>query len=78
MDDIQKKMASSRILSIVGEVEKKKTEARILPTHTLLTELRDREKLGHADVLELLGDLEAKGYIEIGRTINDTYIRLKK
>lgn len=78
MDEIQKKMASSRILAIVGEYEKERVEARRLPTHTLLTELRDRAKLGQADVLELLGDLEAKGYIETGRTINDTYIRLKK
>lgn len=78
MDEIQKKMASSRILAIVGEYEKERVEARRLPTHILLTELKNRAKFDHADILEALGDLEAKGYIETGRTINDTYIRLKK
>ena len=78
MDEIQKKMASSRILAIVGEYEKERVEARRLPTHAMLTELKNRAGLGQDDILELLGELEARGYIETGKTINDTYIRPKK
>ena len=78
MDEIQKKVASSKILAVVGEIERERTEARRLPTHAMLTELKNRTGFGQDDILELLGELEAKGYIETGKTINDTYIRLKK
>lgn len=78
MDEIQKKVASSKILAVVGEIERERTEAMRLPTHAMLTELKNRTGLGQDDILELLGELETKGYIETGKTINDTYIRLKK
>lgn len=78
MDDIQKRVASSKVLATVGEIEREREAAHKIPTYARVIELRDRTRLLNADLLELLEDLEGKGYIETGRTINDTFVRLKK
>lgn len=78
MDDIQKRVASSKVLAMVGEIEREREAARKIPTYARVIELRDRTRLPNAELLELLEDLEGKGYIETGRTINDTFVRLKK
>jgi len=78
MDDIKKRVASSKVLAMVGEIEREREAAHKIPTYARVIELRDRTRLSNADLLELLEDLEGKGYIETGRTINDTFVRLKK
>lgn len=74
MDDIQMRLASSKVLKTVGDIEREREEARRVPTHALQTELRNRTHLSD----DALANLAEKGFIETGRTINDYWIRLKK
>ncbi|MBQ3812867.1 MAG: hypothetical protein II841_04805 [Bacteroidales bacterium] len=78
MNDIEKRLASSKVLKTVGEIEKEREEARRLPTHALFTELRGRTGLDGEALGDAVEDLAAKGFVEWGRTINDYWVRLKK
>ncbi len=71
-------MASSKVLAAVGEIEREREEGRKLPRHARCVELKNRVRLSDDELLEILEDLEAKGYVETGRTINDTFVCLKK
>lgn len=73
MDEIKKSIWSSRVLNAVGR----------LSTETMLDLAVRRDLLritGLAgdELDEILRDLENRGFIQTGPTINDTYIRLKK
>lgn len=78
MDDIQNRLASSKVLKAVGDIEREREEARRVPTHALRTELRNRTHLSDEALGDVLANLTEKGFIEKGRTINDYWIRLKK
>lgn len=78
MDDIQKRLASSKVLKTVGDIEREREEARRVPTHALRTELRNRTHLTDDALGNVLAELTEKGFIETGRTINDYWIRIKK
>lgn len=78
MDDIQMRLASSKVLKTVGDIEREWEEARRVPTHALRTELRNRTRLSDDALGDVLENLTEKGFIETGRTINDYWIRLKK
>ncbi len=78
MDDIQMRLASSKVLKTVGDIEREWEEARRVPTHALRAELRNRTHLSDDALGNVLENLTEKGFIETGRTINDYWIRLKK
>lgn len=78
MDDIGRRMASSKVLKAVGDIEAEKEAARVLPRHALLRDLEARTGMEAWVLWDALEDLEGKGFIEKGRTINSYWIRLKK
>ena len=78
MDDIQNRLASSKVLKAIGDIEAEKEAARIFPTHALRKDVRDRVRMPDDALGDVLKGLAEKGFIEMGRTINDTFIRLKK
>ena len=78
MDDIQKKIISSRVLAAVGAIERKNAAADVQPTFALLRELRDSLDIPQDSLREVLQELQQHGYIKTGRTINDTYIQTSR
>lgn len=73
MDEIKKNIWSSRVLNVIGkQIGESALELTLLRDVLRATSLRVEE------LAEVLADLQARGFIETGRTINDTYIRLTK
>ena len=78
MDDIQKKIISSRVLAAVGTIERENEAATCYPTFALMRELRDRLGIPQDILREAIQELQQHGYIKTGRTINDTYIQTSR
>lgn len=73
MDEIKKNIYSSRVLAAVGRLSEQKA-----PEVALRCDVKRVTGLTDAELDEVLADLLERGFIETGRTINDTFIRLKK
>ena len=78
MEDIQKRVTSSKVLKAVGDIEREKEAAKRIPTHALLNELKSRTGLPGETIWAALDNLKERDFVEVGRTINDYWIRLKK
>ena len=68
-------MLKNIILEIIAE----KKASNIEPTHALFKEVFDRatiEGIAADDIRNGLNELYINGEIEVGRTINDKYIRI--
>lgn len=72
MDEIKKNIYSSRVLAAVGRLSGQKA-----PEVALRRDIIRVTGLPEAELDEVLADLLERGFIETGRTINDTFIRLK-
>ena len=69
-------MLKNIILEIIAE----KKASNIEPTHALFKEVFDRatiEGMAADDIRNGLNELFINGEIEVGRTINDKYIKIK-
>lgn len=73
MDEIKKSIYSSRVLAAVA-----KLSAERAPEVALRKGVRQEVGLTEDELDEILEDLHARGFIETGRTINDTYITITK
>ncbi len=73
MDEIKKNIYSSRVLAAAGRLSEQKA-----PDVALRRDIIRVTGLSESELDEILEDLESRGFIETGRTINDTYIRLTK
>ena len=73
MDEIKKNIYSSRVLAAVGRLSGQKA-----PEVALRRDIIRVTGLPEAELDEILRDLEYRGFIQTGPTINDTYIRIKK
>lgn len=72
MDDIKKSIYSSRVLAAVA-----KLSAERAPEVALRKGVRQEVGLTDGELDEILEDLLAREFIETGRSINDTYIKIK-
>ena len=66
--------------NIILEIIAKKKAMNIEPTHALFKEVFDRatiESIAADDIRNGLNELFIAGEIEVGRTINDKYIKIK-
>ena len=66
--------------NIISEITADKKKRNIEPTHALFKEVYDIAKgkgLSVEDVKNGLNELYLAGEIEVGRTINDKYIKIK-
>ena len=73
MDEIKMSIYTSRVLNAIG----RQAEENAVGT-TLFREVQRAVGLSDAETWEVLRELEGRGFIETGRAINDTYIRIKK
>ena len=68
------------IKNIISEITADKKARNIEPTHAIYKEVYDIAKskgLSLAEVRNGLNELYLAGEIEVGRTINDKYIKIK-
>ena len=68
------------ILKIINQISTEKKARNIEPTHALFKEVFDRatiEGISADDIRNGLNKLFIAGKIEVGRTINDKYIKIK-
>ena len=68
------------ILKIINQISSEKKARNIEPTHVLFKEVFDRatiEGIAADDIRNGLNELFINGKIEVGRTINDKYIKIK-
>ena len=72
------RLASSKVLKTIGEIEDEREKARKVPNHALRIELKNRTNLPDEALGNVLAELVEKGFIETGCTINDYWIRRKK
>ena len=72
MDEIKKSIYSTRVMAAVG-----KLSAQGYPEVALRKDVRQEVGLTEVELDEILEDLHARGFIETGRSINDTYIKIK-
>ena len=66
--------------NIILEIISDKKQRNIEPTHALFKEVFDRatiEGIAADDIRKGLNELFINGDIEVGRTINDKYIKIK-
>lgn len=73
MDNIKKNIYSSRVLAVIG----RQSEGRE-PAAALRREVIRATGLKGDELDEILQDLLDRGFIETGRAINDTYIKIKQ
>ena len=65
---------------IINQISNEKKAMNIEPTHALFKELFDRatiEGIAADEIRSGLNELFIAGKIEVGRTINDKYIKIK-
>ena len=72
MDEIKKSIYSTRVLAAVG-----KLSAQGYPEVALRKDVRQEVGLTEVELDEILEDLLAREFVETGRSINDTYIKIK-
>ena len=68
------------ILKIINQISSEKKARNIEPTHALFKDVFDRatiEGISADDIRNGLNELFINGEIEVGRTINDKYIKIK-
>ena len=66
--------------NIISEITADKKARNIEPTHALFKDVFDRatiEGIAADDIRNGLNELFINGEIEVGRTINDKYIKIK-
>jgi len=71
MDDIKKSIYSSRVLAAVS-----KLSADRAPEVALRKDVIREVGLKESELDEILEDLHGRGFVETGRAINDTYIKI--
>ena len=70
----------SMIFKIINQISTEKKARNIEPTHALYKDVFDRatiEGIAADDIRNGLNELFINGEIEVGRTINDKYIKIK-
>ena len=68
------------LLTIIKQISTEKEARNIEPTHALFKDVFDRatiEGIAADDIRNGLNELFIAGEIEVGRTINDKYIKIK-
>ena len=68
------------LLTIINQISNEKKARNIEPTHALFKEVFDRatiEGIAADEIRSGLNELFIAGKIEVGRTINDKYIKIK-
>ena len=73
-------MLYNMISEIINQISSEKEANNIEPTHALFKEVFDRatiEGIAADDIRNGLNELFINGEIEVGRTINDKYIKIK-
>ena len=73
-------MFKNMILKIINQISTEKKARNIDPTHALFKEVFDRatiEGIAADEIRKGLNELFLAGEIEVGRTINDKYIKIK-
>ena len=68
------------IFKIINQISTEKKARNIEPTHALFKDVFDRatiEGIAADDIRNGLNELFINGEIEVGRTINDKYIKTK-
>ena len=73
-------MLYNMILKIINQISNEKKARNIEPTHALFKDVFDRatiEGIAADDIRNGLNELFISGKIEVGRTINDKYIKIK-
>ena len=68
------------LLTIITQISNEKKARNIEPTHALFKEVFDRatiEGIAADEIRNGLNELFINGEIEVGRTINDKYIKIK-
>ena len=68
------------IFKIINQISTEKKARNIEPTHALFKDVFDRatiEGIAADDIRNGLNELFIKGEVEVGRTINDKYIKIK-
>ena len=68
------------IFKIINQISTEKKARNIEPTHALFKDVFDRatiEGIAADDIRKGLNELFIAGKIEVGRTINDKYIKIK-
>ena len=73
-------MFKNIILEIINQISNEKKARNIEPTHALFKDVFDRatiEGIAADEIRNGLNELFINGEIEVGRTINDKYIKIK-
>ena len=73
-------MLKNIILEIINQISTEKKARNIDPTHALFKDVFDRatiEGIAADEIRNGLNELFIAGKIEVGRTINDKYIKIK-
>ena len=73
-------MLYNMISEIINQISSEKEANNIEPTHALFKEVFDRatiEGIAADEIRNGLNELFIAGEIEVGRTINDKYIKIK-
>ena len=73
-------MLYNMILKIINQISSEKKARNIEPTHALFKEvycLGQKQGLSATSIKSGLNELFINGEIEVGRTINDKYIKIK-
>lgn len=75
MNEMARRLLSSRIQARVAEIRREKQERGVYPTHALLSELRRSFRdVAAGDLDGTVNELREKGYIRTGRTLNDCWV----
>lgn len=61
------------IINIVRDIEKRKADTNVIPTHAVLMEVSNEI---HTRLIHELNEMQRAGIVEMGRTINDKYIKI--
>lgn len=69
---------SEKVLRAIAAIESERRDAGRLPEHALGLSLRKRTGLTPEELEEALEALKRQGLIEVGRTINDIWIRRRR
>lgn len=77
--DRDKQRIGEAVLAAVRDITWERRQAGIYPDHALRIEVRRRVPMTDAELTQVLRYLRRKKYpIEVGRTINDGYIKILK
>lgn len=77
MDEIARKVAGSRVLGAVGEIERERRDAGNPLEYATVKGVSVRTGLTVPEVREVLEYLKGLGYVTTGRTLNDDWVKLR-